>query len=310
MGDLLHFPVGVRAGRAVPLPRVEELAAALDRLENYRVLRRLEPYPPGSLMHHDPAATRVGCALDVETTGLDHETDAVIELCVQRFRFDGEWNIVEVDAPYSWLEDPGRPLAPEIVGITGLNDFDLVGERIDDSRAVRIIGSADFVVAHNAAFDRPFVERRLPAIAGKPWACSLNDIDWRAFGREGRTLAQLLVHDGWFYSAHRAEADVLALVRLLDSGIDERDTVLNVLLANAARPTWHISAPGAPFAARAALKARRYRWDPKARCWAREVREEQVDAERTWLADRVYESVGRPLVRKVTWRERHAARPR
>jgi DNA polymerase-3 subunit epsilon len=284
------------------------MAAALDRLEDYRVLRRLEPYPAGPLTHYDPTATRVGCAIDVETSGLDYETDAVIELCVQRFRLDDEWNVVEVDAPYSWLEDPGRPLAPEIVRITRLDDLDLVGERIDDALAAAIIGSADFVVAHNAGFDRPFVERRLPTIAGMPWACSLTDVDWRASGREGRTLAQLLAHEGWFHTAHRAEADVLALIRLLGSGIDANRTVLDALLANAVRPTWLISASGAPFAAQAALKARRYRWNASARCWEREMRGEEVDGERAWLADRVYEGVGRPLMRKVTWRERYATR--
>ncbi len=35
--------------------------------------------------------------------------------------------------------------------------------------AVNILSSADLIVAHNAAFDRPFVDRRLPVIAGKHW---------------------------------------------------------------------------------------------------------------------------------------------
>ena len=38
------------------------------------------------------------------------------------------------------------------------------------------------VIAHNAAFDRPFLERRLPIFAEKHWACSRFDVDWKASG--------------------------------------------------------------------------------------------------------------------------------
>lgn len=305
MGELLPFPVGVRAGRVVPPLDAERMAATLDGLEDYRVLRRLPPHPTGPLADHDRSQTRVGCALDVETTGLDHDADVIIELCVQRFRFDAQGRVVEVGSPRTWREDPGRDLTPDIVRITHLDDLDLAGQRIDDRLATSIINSADVVVAHNARFDRPFVESRLPAVAGAPWACSLNDVDWNMAGRDGRSLSDLVRHCGWFFDGHRAEVDVLALVRLLGSALDGDRTVLRALLDSAERTTRLVSAVGAPFSARAALKARRYRWNADERCWSREIDEEELHTETQWLSRHVYEGAGEPAVRPITWRERH-----
>ena len=88
--------------------------------------------------------------------------------------------------------------------ITGITDHDLIGRRIDDRVANDIISSADIVIAHNAAFDRPMVEKRLTALPIKQWACSCVEIDWAAAGFEGRSLGWLCAQAGWFYDAHRA----------------------------------------------------------------------------------------------------------
>ena len=69
--------------------------------------------------------------------------------------------------------------------------------------------SAEFVVAHNAGFDRKVLERRLPQAAGLAWACSCAEVDWRAAGFEGgRSLGWLLVQIHRFHGAHRAGDDV------------------------------------------------------------------------------------------------------
>nr|WP_240511599.1 exonuclease domain-containing protein [Novosphingobium panipatense] len=63
------------------------------------------PWPEHSA--YSDLETRVGVAVDVETTGLDHDSDRIIELAVQRFRFDTKGRIVEVGQPRVWREDPG-----------------------------------------------------------------------------------------------------------------------------------------------------------------------------------------------------------
>lgn len=286
----------------------EDAAASLDGHEDYRVLRRMPP-----MRRSEAEGVRsdmlVGVAVDVETTGLDHGSDVVIELALQRFWTDADGRIVLTGQPRSWLEDPGRPLSEDIVRLTGLTNERLHGRSILEAEAASLIRDADFVVAHNSSFDRPFVEARLPACAGRPWICSLKDLDWRRAGFEGGRLGDLLMQMGWFFPAHRAGDDVTALLHLLDHRIDGSRTVLRALVDAASRPTFRISATDAPFHAKDVLKARGHRWDPNARVWSREVREDARDAEVLWATEHVYDGRRRPDVDRVTWRTRYARRP-
>lgn len=281
-------------------------ASALDRHTDYRVLRRLGPMrrDEGS---HGRRDVLVGCALDVETTGLDHRTDRVIELALQRFWADGDGRIVVTGRRHAWLEDPGVEITPEITRLTGISQSDVAGRSIVDPVAASLIADAHFVVAHNASFDRPFVERRLPFCAGGRWVCSMRDMDWRAHGFEGRTLSHLLGQMGWFYDAHRAQTDVDALLHLLDHRFEGGATVLKGLVAAAAAPTWIVEAVGAPFEAKGILKGRGYRWDAEARLWSREVPLDAFDDEFGWATVEVYGGLRKPAFRQVTWNERYAA---
>ena len=291
----------------VALPvTADAVARALDRHPDYRVLRRMQP------MRRDEVRSRrdeliAGVALDVETTGLDHRADAVIELALQRFWADEHGRIVVTGRRHSWLEDPKVEITDEVTRLTGLAAHDLRGRSIVDPEAASLIADADFVVAHNASFDRPFIERRLPYAAGRRWACSLRDFDWREHGFEGRTLSHLLGQMGWFYEAHRAQTDVTALLHLLDHALDDGGTVLKSLVAKASRPTWLIEAVGAPFEAKGVLKARGYRWDAGRGLWSREVPLAGFDAEIEWATLAVYGGHAKPAFRQVTWQERYAA---
>lgn len=145
------------------------------------MLRKLRPVTHFHTHRHGTEC-RVGVAVDVETTGLDSDTDKIIELAVQRFRYDGDGRIVEVGRPRVWREDPDRELDPRIIKLTGLTREMLEGKAIDEEIACEILATADLIVAHNAAFDRPFVDKRLPAVAGKAWACSMVEPDWLELG--------------------------------------------------------------------------------------------------------------------------------
>lgn len=271
----------------------ERAAELLAAHPDYRVLRRLQPV---SQFHQARigAVTRVGVSIDVETTGLDRENDRIIELAVQRFRYDEAGRVVEVGTPRVWREDPEGPLDPQITKLTGLGIEDLAGQAIDEVEAGEIISSADMIVAHNAAFDRPFVERRLPAIAGKFWACSMADLDWLDLGFDGRALSQLVAQCGWFYEGHRAENDILALIYLLAHSLPDGRTILARLIESAARPRVRVNAVDAPFDAKDRLKARGYRWDGVLRFWSKDILEAEQEREADWLNREVYIAFGSP----------------
>lgn len=289
---------------AVPV-EPDVLARALDRHDGYRVLRRIGP------MERRPAGEvrgegMIGLALDVETTGLDHGRHEVIELAMQRFRIDDLGRIVETGRPRSWLEQPSEPIPPEITRVTGLADPDVAGRSISDGEATAMLLGADFVVAHNARFDRPFVEKRLPLSSGRPWACSLGDVDWTGLGFESRTLSALLSRMGLFFDAHRAATDVTALLHLLDHRLDEGGTIARLMVERARRPTWTVDAVDAPFSAKEVLKERGYRWDPLRKLWSASITDDVVADEVAWAALMLYAGRREPVVRKVTWQERYA----
>lgn len=262
-----------------------ELSAMIATLEatgRYRVLRQLELADPAVAQPETPSS--VGVVIDTETTGTDTATCKIIELAMRRFAFTAEGVITKLGKAYSWREDPGEPLDPEITRLTGLTDADLAGQKINDEVATDILRSADVVIAHNAAFDRPPVERRLPSAAGLPWACSCHEIDWHARGFAGRSLGVLLTESGWFFAAHRAGGDVDAVIAMLQHAASDGRTSLLELFENASQPGWLIRALGAHFDVRAELRVRGYRWDALEKTWRREVRAAERESEEAWLA--------------------------
>lgn len=259
-----------------------------------RILHRLD-IPEGPTGERAGKGPHVGLVLDVETTGLDFERDVIIELAARRFRYDDEGVITHVDRAYEWTEDPGKSLPQEITALTGLRDQDLVGRFIDDDRATRLLQSASIIIAHHSRFDRRWVERRLENAAGLPWACSMEQIDWRGRGFDGRSLGFLLCQAGWFHDGHRASADVDAVIQLLRHRFEDGRTALADLLERSNQASWVVRAVGADFSVKDLLRGRGYRWDAGRKVWWTEVPDEDRSREEFWLAANVYSTSAKAL---------------
>ena len=298
-----------------PLQSPESMATALDGHPDFRVLRRLKPcldWPAAHAMGESGERLQV-IVLDTETTGLDCATESIIELAMLRVQVDRASGLpvgpVQVlDA----LEDPGKSIPKEVVSITGITDADVKGKRIDDGLVQRMLDGADLVVAHNAGFDRPFVERRFPAFAAYDWACSFADIPWKALGRSSAKLESLAQDAGWFYDAHRAEMDCHALLSVLAAPLpDASGTGLAVLMQAARQTQYRLQATHAPFDAKDRLKSRGYRWNAEQRVWHTRLPDEaSLRQEIAWLRDNAYGGrAGSVQVEEVAGRERYSNRP-
>jgi DNA polymerase-3 subunit epsilon len=270
------------------------MALALEQHGDYRVQRRLKPRLQWPAATHDDV-TRV-VVLDTETTGLDASKEVIIELALLRVDIDNRTGLPvgEVQV-YDGLEDPGRPIPKEVVAITGITDADVQGQHLDTDRVQALMQDVDVVIAHNAGFDRPFVEARLPQFSKVRWACSFADIDWKAQGRGSAKLESLAQALGLFYDAHRAEMDCHALLAVLAAPLPHGlptqpvTTGLAQVLAAAREPSYRLSATNAPFDSKDLLKARGYRWNADQRVWQTRLSDgDALKAECAWLKEHAY----------------------
>lgn len=271
---------------------LEGLARTLTSSGWYRVVRRFTPrerYEPD-----DGTPTRTALFVDVETTGLDPARDAIIELAAVPFQYaPADGRVFGVGEPLVCLEDPGRAIPESVSELTGLTDDMVAGQRIDDDRVEALLRDVSLVIAHNASFDRRFLERRLPAFARKPWACSQREVPWEEHGCSSRKLEFILFKTcGEFFDGHRAADDCCVGIHVLAMRASTGALPMALLLDSARRESYHVWAVDAPIAHKDALKTRGYRWNPgtdgRPKAWHRDVGADAIAAEREWLAAQVY----------------------
>jgi DNA polymerase-3 subunit epsilon len=162
--------------------------------------------------------------LDVETTGLDYQKDEVIELGVlilevgkESFQF---YNVIHAK---SYLNEPKTELSEKIKKITNIQDEQLKGKKIPVEEIDNLLTDCEFIIAHNAGFDRPFVEQIIPVTKNKIWLCSLTQIPWDECDFPEKSLKNLCIYHGFFYEAHRAISDCFATAHLISHTIPNKE---------------------------------------------------------------------------------------
>jgi len=271
---------------------LEALADRLEASEDYRVLRRLHP----SVLGHKPEGRglRTGLFVDLETTGLDPRQDEIIEFGMIPFIYRSDGLLLGTLPTFSRLREPSIPVPAFVQDLTGLTPERLAGQTVSPDEVAAFAPDASLVIAHNAAFDRPFLERFCPAFVNKPWACSMEDIPWDQAGFEGRKLGHLGLQAGFFFDGHRAVDDCQAAIALLGhTGLPENRSALSLLLERA-RTVWtRLWAEYAPFELKDTLKARGYRWndgsDGRPKAWFIDRPPEEVEEEVRFLRSDIYQ---------------------
>ena len=262
----------------------------LEKTGNYRVLYKYQK--PNSYHQEDGSEKITGIFLDVETTGLSHEIDKIIEIALVPFEFSKDGRIFNILEAYSSLEDPQTPLPQKIISLTGLTDEMLTGKSFDDEAIKSIVESSSLIIAHNANFDRKFVEKRFSIFQAKSWACSASQVPWENEGLSSVKLEYLAYKFGYYFEGHRAEIDCCASLHLLSMTLPKSgDLVLKTLLNNARLKSYRIWALGSPFDSKDLLKNRGYRWpgdNGKNRSWYIDVDEESKEQELKYLREEIF----------------------
>jgi DNA polymerase III subunit epsilon len=293
-------------------PTLEQMARSLAESGEYRVTSRLgtstEYHPP------DDTPKLVAAVVDVETTGTNPDRDKIIELGICLFEYDRlSGRIYRVLGSWEWFEDPGIPIPPEITKITGITDAMVAGHRVDNRAVNDLLSRVVLVIAHNAQFDRRFLERRVPAFTAKHWACSRSDVDWKAEGIRSSALEFIAYSLGFFHDGHRAASDCRATVHGLAQWLPGTGRLaLQALLEQARLPTWRLWARNAAIEKKDVLKARGYSWSAgesgRPKCWYRDVLDTDKAAEAAWLRANVMGPDQPVWALRITAKDRYSDR--
>ena len=290
----------------------EGMARVLTATGHYRVLRRFQPR--ARYATPDSTVTRTALFVDVETTGLDTDADAIIEFAAVPFTYDPRTGrVYDVHPAYVALEDPARAIPPVVTRLTGITDAMVAGQHVDDAHVATLVAGASLVLAHNAGFDRKMCERRFPLFADACWACTHAEVPWDTYGCRGTKLDYLLIERcAEFFDGHRAADDCHAAIHVLATPFPCGTPPLALLLQAARTPTVRVWAPNTPFALKGTLHARRYRWHPgdarRPKAWYRDGTPAEAEAECAWLTAHAYSGRSGATVERFTARERYSVR--
>ncbi|MCL4554200.1 MAG: exonuclease domain-containing protein, partial [Actinobacteria bacterium] len=149
--------------------------------------------------------------VDIETTGIDPERDRIIEVAALLCRGP------ETVDRFHTMVDPGRRIPEAIVQLTGIATSMVRGEPSPAEAAsalVDFVGGRE-VIAHNAAFDREFLQRAVPGRGFvEPWLDSVRLTQIALPRLRSHTLSDLAAVFGVHTPTHRAGDDVEALARI------------------------------------------------------------------------------------------------
>jgi DNA polymerase-3 subunit epsilon len=143
----------------------EPILGYLARDGRFRLEGDLIALAPG---HGDPGILLLDEApftvVDIETTGTSASGDAIAEIAAVRVRGGA------MEESFATLVDPRRAIPPWITSLTGISD-DMVRGRPTIAEALpeflSFLGS-DVLVAHNAPFDRGFLNEARERLQGLP----------------------------------------------------------------------------------------------------------------------------------------------
>jgi DNA polymerase-3 subunit epsilon len=202
--------------------------------------------------------------LDTETTGVDNSAE-LIELAFCVCSYDVRTRtVLSIDCCFDAFSKPEKPISKEVSELTHITNEMLPNKKLYHDDFKEYLPEKCLVLAHNASFDRRILEKTYPyVLADLHWADSMTEIDWRQKGFTGKGLEMLLVQAGYWYDAHRAINDVLALLWLI-----MQTGTLAELCNNASKVSLEVKL-SVSYAEKDSVKALGFRFRGEDKTWSR-----------------------------------------
>lgn len=225
--------------------------------------------------------------IDVETTGLDPEKDEVIELGFALW----DWEKKKPVVCWSFLLQPSKPLSEEVKAVTGIDDSDFEFQNAFPyawQELQRAISKCDYIMAHNAQFDKAFIDNFFKGYNqfthGKQWIDTLVDIDFDKHKSKYKNLTYLgATHEFINPFSHRALFDVLSMLKIA-SNYD-----LNAMVESAFSPMITVTAL-VSFDQKEEAKRFGFNWNATDKKWEMKIKKVQLDKIRNEFTFKVIEN--------------------
>lgn len=219
---------------------------------------------------------KIGIAIDVETTGTDKTKDEIIEVGLRIFYFSPvTGKILGLGEFMSSLNEPQKNLDPTITKITGISNSSLKNQRVDWKKVTELINSANLIVAHNAKFDRGFIDKYCKYNTKPVWSCTMTQVDWVQHNLPTSNLVLLGAFHGYFTDAHRALVDAELVIKILS--INPKYMLELYQGAHAIRSLIEVS--NTQYEQRTLLTKIGFRWNPTKKIWYKLCFKKDVQSE-------------------------------
>jgi len=242
------------------------------------------------------------CFIDLETTGTHKKNDLIIEIALKVMHLN-KHTAEESKAIYEYqsFQDPGIKIPEEASLINGITDEMVKDHEINWEKVGDILSKSQLCVAHNASFDRAFLDRYLEQSKSKIWACSINDIDWIERGFTNFKLELLSYWHGFYYESHRAMNDVDAMIHLLTHPHYTNNKPIVELIVNARKfQNRMIVKFNYNKELVELIKSKKYFFNGDTKEWSKIITEDKVENEKVWLAENIYKGTFSGLFEQIT----------
>lgn len=271
--------------------KYENAFKILSENKNYEILTKIDSNITSYNELKDNRKLFKIAVLDTETTGLNIDELELIDLGYQIITVDANGNIFDVKKSRSFLQEPKdeKSISDEITAITGITYEETKNKSIPWDTVKKDFRDVQLIIAHNASFDRPVMEKYCDIFKELKWGCSLKQIKWEKDlnyydKKDLNSLNRNLKKN--FFDGHRALNDVKATINILNFR-HEGTTILKYLFENSKKEKFYINAKNSSFNQKDVLKENDYKWivQDNIKSWMKEVTEEEILEELKWLKE-------------------------
>lgn len=217
--------------------------------------------------------------IDCETTGLSPTADRIVEIGASLYCATSDRLVRSI---CFITHDDTIQISPEISAINKISQ-QMLDEYGVDFKSVfyllrdNFVGKADYICAHNAPFDKSFIEAELDRASlpfwTKPWIDTAVDIPYPTTMTTRKLVYLAAEHNFLNPFPHTALSDVLTTYKVFSQYL------LTEIERRQKSPTIQIRAE-VDYANREKASKRGYRWNPTFKKWLKNIKEFELENER------------------------------